>query len=89
MGGSLYGLIVLILDIGALLTIWESRQSTGSKLLWTVAVLVFPIAGVYVWALVNIWKNSESLGSKLLWSAAVLLFPIVGVITWLLFGPRK
>jgi len=51
MGGSLFGLIVLALDIWALLNIWESNESTGSKLLWTVAVLVFPVGGFIAWLL--------------------------------------
>jgi hypothetical protein len=49
--GGLFGLIVLIADIWALLNIWESGESTGSKLLWTVAVLVFPAAGFIAWLL--------------------------------------
>jgi hypothetical protein len=49
--GGLFGLIVLIADIWALLNIWESGESTGSKLLWTVAVLVFPVFGFLAWLL--------------------------------------
>jgi hypothetical protein len=49
--GGLFGLIVLIADIWALLNIWESGESTGGKLLWTVVVLVFPVAGFLAWLL--------------------------------------
>ncbi len=49
--GGLFGLVVLIADIWALLNIWESGESTGSKLFWTVAVLVFPVAGFIAWLL--------------------------------------
>jgi hypothetical protein len=51
MGGRLFGLIMLVAVIWALLNIWESGESTGSKLLWTVAVLVFPVIGFIAWLL--------------------------------------
>lgn len=47
--GGLFGLITLIADIWALLNIWESGESTGSKLLWTAGVLLFPVAGIIAW----------------------------------------
>lgn len=49
--GGLFGLVVLGADIWALLNIWESVESTGSKIGWTVAVLVFPIGGFLAWLL--------------------------------------
>ncbi|UCC71610.1 MAG: PLDc_N domain-containing protein [Gemmatimonadota bacterium] len=49
--GGLWGLVLLIADIWALLNIWQSRESTGGKILWTVLILVLPFLGFIVWLL--------------------------------------
>lgn len=46
---GLGGLIVLALDIWALVHIVNSRASTGAKVIWALAVVVFPILGFIVW----------------------------------------
>ena len=43
------GFIVLILNIWAIVSIIGSSASTGSKVLWTLLVLVLPIVGFVVW----------------------------------------
>lgn len=43
------GLIVLILDIWAIISIINSSSEMLSKVLWTLIVLVFPILGFIVW----------------------------------------
>lgn len=43
------GFVVLILNIWAIVSIIGSRASTGSKVLWTLLVLVLPIVGFIVW----------------------------------------
>lgn len=43
------GLIILALDIWAIVSIIGSRASTGSKVLWTLLVLVLPILGFIIW----------------------------------------
>lgn len=43
------GLIVLVLDIWALVSIINSRVSTGTKVLWSLLVLVLPIIGFIIW----------------------------------------
>lgn len=43
------GLIVLALDIWAIVSIIGSRASTGSKVLWTLLVLILPILGFIIW----------------------------------------
>jgi hypothetical protein len=47
--GSLFGLIVTIADIWALYNVWQSRESTGGKLLWTLVILVLPVFGFIAW----------------------------------------
>ena len=47
--GGLYGLIVLIADVWALVNIFQSRADTGRKVLWTVLVIVLPVLGFVLW----------------------------------------
>lgn len=46
---TLGGLIVLVLDIWALVSIFGSRTSTGTKVLWILLVLVLPVIGFIIW----------------------------------------
>lgn len=46
---SLWGLLVLIADIWAIVNIFQSRATTGTKVLWTVVVLIFPVLGFILW----------------------------------------
>ena len=48
-GGGILGLIVLILDIWAIITIIGSSASAGAKLLWCLLIIVLPIIGLIVW----------------------------------------
>ncbi|MGZ2259886.1 PLDc N-terminal domain-containing protein [Roseobacter sp. A03A-229] len=43
------GFIVLVLNIWAIVSIIGSSASTGSKVLWTLLVLVLPVVGFIVW----------------------------------------
>jgi len=43
------GLLVLIADVYAIVNILGSGESTGRKVLWTVVVLVLPLAGFLAW----------------------------------------
>lgn len=47
--GELFGLIVLIADIWAIVNVLQSRSSTGAKVLWVVGILIFPLLGFLVW----------------------------------------
>ncbi|MFV2089479.1 MAG: PLDc N-terminal domain-containing protein [Pseudomonadales bacterium] len=49
--GGIGGLIVLILDVYAIIKVISSRASVGSKVLWTVLIVLLPIAGVILWFL--------------------------------------
>ena len=46
---GLFGLIVLVADIWAIINILQSRASTAAKVAWTVGVLFFPVLGFIVW----------------------------------------
>lgn len=47
--GELFGLIVLVADIWAIVNVLQSRSSTGAKVLWVVGILIFPLLGFLVW----------------------------------------
>ncbi|CCU70465.1 MAG: PLDc N-terminal domain-containing protein [Thalassolituus sp.] len=49
---GLFGLIILIADIYALINVVQSRRtSTGAKVVWILAILFLPVAGFVAWLL--------------------------------------
>jgi hypothetical protein len=45
------GLILLVLDIWAFVSIIGSTASTGKKVIWCLLVLVLPLVGFIIWLL--------------------------------------
>jgi uncharacterized membrane protein YagU involved in acid resistance len=50
---GIFGILVLIADIYALVKTWQSGASTGAKLLWTVVILLLPVLGFILWLLLG------------------------------------
>jgi hypothetical protein len=50
---GLLGLIWLIIVIWAIVRTVESRVKTGVKVLWIVALLLFPMLGLILWLLLG------------------------------------
>lgn len=48
---GLGGLILLVLDVWAIVSIVSSDASTGRKVLWTLLVLILPLLGFIAWLL--------------------------------------
>ena len=48
---GILGLVLLILNIYAIVKIFGSTASTGGKVLWTLGIIIFPVAGFIVWLL--------------------------------------
>ncbi|WP_444455448.1 PLDc N-terminal domain-containing protein [Rhodobacter capsulatus] len=48
---GLGGLLVLVLDLWALISVLGSRVSTGKKLVWVLLILVLPLLGFFAWLL--------------------------------------
>lgn len=48
---GLFALIVLIADIWAIISIFQSAATTGKKVLWVVFILILPVFGFVVWLL--------------------------------------
>ena len=46
---NLWGFIVLVADIWAIVNILQSSATTGMKVLWTVLVLLLPVIGFIIW----------------------------------------
>lgn len=46
---GLWGLIVLVADIWAIVNIFQSGTTTGKKVLWTVLVILLPVLGFIIW----------------------------------------
>ena len=47
--GGLFGLIVLIADVWAIVNIFQSGADTGNKVLWIVIVFLLPLLGFILW----------------------------------------
>jgi hypothetical protein len=46
---SLWGILVLIADVWAIVNIFQSTADTGRKVLWTVLVVLLPVLGFILW----------------------------------------
>lgn len=46
---GLWGVIVLIADVWALVNILQSGADTGTKVLWVVLVFFLPVVGFILW----------------------------------------
>ncbi len=47
--GGLLGLVILILDVFAIYNVFMSKAGTGTKLLWTLIILILPVLGLIAW----------------------------------------
>ena len=47
--GSVLGLLHFIVSIWAIINVFQSRESTGSKVLWTAVIIFFPLIGLLIW----------------------------------------
>ena len=46
---GLWGILVLIADVWAIVNIVQSGADTGKKVLWTVLVIILPVVGFVLW----------------------------------------
>lgn len=46
---GIFGLLLLVADIWAIINILQSSASTGAKALWAVLVLLLPLLGLVIW----------------------------------------
>ncbi|MEE4187955.1 MAG: PLD nuclease N-terminal domain-containing protein [Roseobacter sp.] len=43
------GFIILVLNIWAIVSIMNSHETVGTKVIWTLLVLVLPVIGFIIW----------------------------------------
>ena len=46
---GLFGFVVLIADVWAIVNVFQSSADTGRKVLWTVLVILLPVLGFILW----------------------------------------
>jgi len=51
--GGLFGLLLLIADVWAIIKTVQSGTTTGSKVVWTVIILLLPLLGLLIWFLLG------------------------------------
>jgi len=51
--GGIVGLLILAADIWAIVNVFQSGASTGSKVLWILIILVLPVLGLIIWLIVG------------------------------------
>jgi hypothetical protein len=49
MFSTILSILVLIADIWAIINVLQSSESSGTKALWVVLVLVLPVLGFVIW----------------------------------------
>ena len=49
MFSSIIALLVFIADVWAVIQVLQSRESTGTKVLWVVLIVLLPIVGLIIW----------------------------------------
>ncbi|GAB4360541.1 MAG: hypothetical protein Kow00114_14260 [Kiloniellaceae bacterium] len=49
--GGLFGLLLLIADVWAIVKTVQSRASTGGKVFWIILILLLPLLGFLIWLL--------------------------------------
>jgi hypothetical protein len=47
--GGLFGLIILVLNVYAIVKIVQSNAGTGTKVAWIVVILLLPVLGLLLW----------------------------------------
>ena len=46
---GLFGLVVLIADVWAIVNVFRGSADTGRKVLWTVLIIILPVLGFILW----------------------------------------
>ena len=47
--GGIVGLLILGADIWAILNVFQSGASNGTKVVWTLVIIVLPVLGLVLW----------------------------------------
>jgi succinate dehydrogenase/fumarate reductase cytochrome b subunit len=51
--GGIFGLLILILDIWAIISIVRSDSTSGKKVLWVLLIVLLPVLGLIIWGVMG------------------------------------
>jgi succinate dehydrogenase/fumarate reductase cytochrome b subunit len=51
--GGIFGLLILILDIWAIISIVRSDSTSGKKALWVLLIVILPVLGLIIWGIMG------------------------------------
>ncbi len=51
--GGIFGLLILILDIWAIISIVRSDSTSGKKVLWVLLIVLLPVLGLIIWGIMG------------------------------------
>ena len=51
--GCIFGLLILILDIWAIISSVRSDRTTGKKVLWVLLIIILPVLGLIIWGIMG------------------------------------
>lgn len=47
--GGVFGILVLLADIFAIIKVVQSRASDGKKVIWVAVIILLPLLGLIIW----------------------------------------
>lgn len=63
--GGILGLIILLLDIWAIISIVRSDATVGKKVLWVLLILILPVLGLILWGIMGPRGNRPDARSEI------------------------
>jgi len=51
--GGVFGFVILVLNVWAIVRTVQSSASTGIKVLWIVLILLLPVLGLILWLILG------------------------------------
>lgn len=63
--GGILGLIILLLDIWAIVSIVRSDATGGKKVLWVLLILILPVLGLILWGIMGPCGNRPDARSEI------------------------
>lgn len=51
--GGLFGFVILVLNVWAIVRTVQSNASTGIKVLWIIVILLLPVFGFLLWLILG------------------------------------
>ncbi len=63
--GGILGLIILLLDIWAIVSIVRSDGTGGKKVLWVLLILILPVLGLILWGIMGPRGNRPDARSEI------------------------